>query len=73
MSRMTIAIVFSLFVTGIALSETVQFKATKGSQTYTVREPVLRIKPGDVLESNTLYSDFFLCLTHLDQIHSVPA
>ena len=59
MSRMTIAIVFSLFVAGAAGAETVKFKATKGSQTYTVREPVLRIKPGDVLESNTLYSDFF--------------
>ncbi len=59
MSRITIAIVFSFFVAIVAVAETVQFKATKGSQTYTVREPVLRIKPGDVLESNTLYSDFF--------------
>ena len=36
-----------------------QFKATQGHQTYAVREPILRIKPGDILETNTLYSDFF--------------
>ena len=36
-----------------------KFKATQGVQTYAVREPVLRIKPGDILETNTLYSDFF--------------
>jgi len=59
MSRITTAIVLSFFVASVAVAETVQFRATKGSQTYTVREPVLRIKPGDVLESNTLYSDFF--------------
>jgi acetamidase/formamidase len=41
------------------LAETVKFKPTKGHQTYKVREPVLRIHPGDILESNTLYSDFF--------------
>jgi len=35
------------------------FKPTKGYDTYAVREPVLRIKPGDILETNTLYSDFF--------------
>ncbi len=40
-------------------AETVKFNATKGYQTYAVREPVLRIKAGDILESNTLYSDFF--------------
>ncbi len=36
-----------------------RFKAAQGWQTYAVREPVLRIKPGDILETNTLYSDFF--------------
>jgi acetamidase/formamidase len=40
-------------------AETVKFKPTKGYQTYAVREPVLRINAGDVLESNTLYSEFF--------------
>jgi acetamidase/formamidase len=56
---MTTAVLFVLVGTGIALAETVKFTPTKGTQTYAVREPVLRLKPGDVLESNTLYSDFF--------------
>ena len=54
---------FSLFLFFALMSpifaETVKFNATKGYQTYAVREPVLRIKAGDILESNTLYSDFF--------------
>ena len=40
-------------------AEVHHFKAVQGSQTYAVREPILRIKPGDILETNTLYSDFF--------------
>jgi acetamidase/formamidase len=36
-----------------------RFKPVAGVQTYAVREPVLRIQPGDILETNTLYSDFF--------------
>ncbi|MFC2160470.1 acetamidase/formamidase family protein [Acidobacteriota bacterium] len=43
----------------IVLAEVHKFKATKGYQTYAKREPVLSIKPGDILETNTLYSDFF--------------
>jgi acetamidase/formamidase len=35
----------------------------KGSQTYAVREPVLRIKPGDIVETNTLASDFYTAKT----------
>jgi len=42
-----------------AFSEIQKFKATKGYQTYAKRTPVLSIKPGDILETNTLYSDFF--------------
>lgn len=45
---------------GMALGqETRQLKETKGHQTYAVREPILRVKPGDIIESSTLYSDFF--------------
>jgi acetamidase/formamidase len=40
-------------------AEVHHFKAVQGSQTYAVREPILRIKPGDILETNTLYADFF--------------
>jgi len=42
-----------------ASGEVHHFKAIQGCQTYAVREPILRIKPGDILETNTLYSDFF--------------
>ncbi len=42
-----------------AMSEIHRFKPAKGCQTYAVREPVLRISPGDTVETNTLYSDFF--------------
>jgi len=42
-----------------ASAEIHKFKATKGYQTYAKREPVLSIKPGDILETNTLFSDFF--------------
>jgi amidase len=41
------------------LAEVHRFKPTKGYQTYAVREPVLRVNPGDTIESSTLYSDFF--------------
>jgi amidase len=51
-------VLFLCFV-GLAFAETVQFKATEGFQTYTVREPVLRIRPGDIVETNTLFSTFF--------------
>ncbi len=40
-------------------AKTHHFEPSKGYQTYAVREPVLRIKPGDIIESYTLFSDFF--------------
>lgn len=40
-------------------AEVYRFKPSVGHQTYTVREPVVRINPGDKLETSTLYSDFF--------------
>lgn len=42
-----------------AAAEVHRLKPVKGYHTYTVREPVLRIMPGDVLETQTLYSEFF--------------
>jgi acetamidase/formamidase len=40
-------------------AETVRFKPTLGYQSYGVREPVLRIRPGDVLETETLMGGFY--------------
>ena len=42
-----------------AAAEVVRFKPAKGVPTYAVREPVLTLKPGDTLETNTLWSDWF--------------
>ncbi|MCJ7581861.1 MAG: acetamidase/formamidase family protein, partial [Candidatus Aminicenantes bacterium] len=43
----------------LAEAEVLQFKPVEGYQTYAKREPVFSLKPGDILETNTLYSDFF--------------
>jgi len=57
--KVFIICMLSLFFIGPVSAEVHKFKATEGVHTYAVRQPVLRIKPGDTLESNTLYSDFF--------------
>jgi acetamidase/formamidase len=60
MSKRIFLFVLLTFLGAVMLTaKTHRFKATKGYQTYAVREPVLRIQPGDILETNTLYSDFF--------------
>ena len=57
--RAFLSLVLFVCCAGSPSAETVKFKATEGVQTYAVREPVLRLKPGDILESNTLFSTFF--------------
>lgn len=45
-----------LLVLGVAcpaLADTIRFVPKAGVQTFAVREPVLRIKPGDIVESST--------------------
>ena len=42
-----------------ALAETIRFKPTVGHNTYAVREPVLRIKPGDTVETETMMGSFY--------------
>lgn len=42
-----------------AAAEVVKFKATAGVQTYAARKPVLTVKPGDILETSTLWSDWY--------------
>lgn len=41
-------------LSGLAAVETTTFKPTAGVATFAVRTPVLRIKPGDVVETQTL-------------------
>lgn len=50
----------TIVTAGIVFGETHQLKADKGCHTYAVREPVLKIKPGDIIESSTLFSDYFI-------------
>jgi len=42
-----------------ARAETKRFKPTSGVQTFAVREPVLRVKPGDIVETETLYGGYY--------------
>lgn len=57
--RVLLVGVLSVCSFNLVSAEVHHFKAIQGCQTYAVREPILRIKPGDILETNTLYSDFF--------------
>jgi len=50
----------TIVTVGMVVGETHHFKAAKGYHTYAVREPVLKIKPGDMIESSTLFSDYFI-------------
>jgi len=40
-------------------AETHRFHPEVGYQTYKVREPVLRVRPGDIAETSTLFSPLF--------------
>jgi len=40
-------------------SDTVRFRPAVGYPTYAVREPVLRVKPGTVLISNTMFGPYY--------------
>ncbi len=54
-----IATVLVLLLCLPVLAETKRFKPTRGVQTFAVREPVLRVKPGDIVETETLYGGFY--------------
>ena len=58
-TRISLAVIALFWVAGPACAETHRFKPTKGYQTYAVREPVLRVRPGDIIETSTLYSDYY--------------
>ena len=57
--RTFLSILLSTHTVGMAVAEIHHFKPSSGLQTYAVREPVLRVNPGDIIETNTLYSDYF--------------
>ncbi len=57
--RIVIFLMCWVFAEAGTAAEVRRFKPTQGNQTYAVREPVLRVNPGDTIETSTLYSDFF--------------
>ena len=42
-----------------ARAEKKRFTPTTGVQTFAVREPLLRLKPGDIIETETLYGGYY--------------
>lgn len=55
----TIVIALLLVSSAELRGETKRFKPMAGVQTFAVREPVLRVKPGDIVETETLYGGFY--------------
>jgi acetamidase/formamidase len=47
------------FTPPLAAQDTVRFTPTVGHPTFAVRDPVLRIKPGTVLISNTMFGPYY--------------
>ena len=57
---MIAAVAFALFQAAApAAKDTVRFTPTVGYQTFAVREPVLRIRPGTVLVTNTMFGAYY--------------
>ena len=48
-----------LFLLVVAVQDTVRFTPTVGHPTFAVREPVLRVKPGTVIVSNTMHGPYY--------------
>jgi hypothetical protein len=48
-----------LFPIAVPAQDTIRFTPTVGSQAFKVREPVLRLKPGQVLVSETLMGGYY--------------
>jgi amidase len=49
----------SVWSTPTAAQQEHKFKPTRGVQTYAVREPILRVKPGDTVATETLYGGYY--------------
>lgn len=55
-----IAVVLSLATASAAAAQdTVRFRPTVGYPTFAVREPVLRVRPGTVIASNTMFGPYY--------------
>ncbi|MBI3932738.1 MAG: creatininase family protein [Acidobacteria bacterium] len=58
-SRRSPALLLAFLVPGLAAAETHRFEPTVGHPTFAVRPPALTVKPGDVLESETLWGEWY--------------
>lgn len=58
MSRELVRFLALLLAATAATAETHRFEPVEGAQTYAVRPPVLRVSPGDVIETFTLTSGY---------------
>lgn len=54
-----LALLACTFSALVAAQDTVRFTPTVGHPTFAVREPVMRIKPGTVLISNTMFGPYY--------------
>jgi acetamidase/formamidase len=55
----SLAMSLALVSPGIVQPDTVRFRPTVGYPTFAVREPVLRVRPGTVLISNTMFGPYY--------------
>ena len=53
------ALILLLLLPGAARAETHRLKPTVGHPTFAVRPPILTVKPGDVLESESLWGEWY--------------
>jgi amidase len=53
------AVALTLLMPALAHAETHRFKPTVGHPTFAARPPVLTVKPGDVLESESLWGEWY--------------
>ncbi len=51
--RIPMLVTLGVCLSGVAAAETVRFVPRAGVPTFAVREPVLRVKPGDIVETHT--------------------
>jgi acetamidase/formamidase len=57
--RRLLALLVAFAAPPLAAQDTVRFTPTIGHPTFAVRDPVLRIKPGTVLISNTMFGPYY--------------
>ena len=55
----TLLVLAALIVPSTGLAETHRLRPTTGHATFAVRPPVLTVKPGDIVESESLWGEWY--------------